>query len=229
MLFPFLLYVLGGGISLFSLDFSVGGGLAIAPYLEGLDVTAPGYQTGHIRNNWVDWGIYAFFDAQYVEAEIGYYSALSGDYEQYDFGGPLDLKSNYDDIAISYLDLGILLKYPIPIGNDGFVFTPMLGLSYWINLNANYGYESLVDELQDIKKTDWDQLWIKVGFGLDKYLTQKLYLRFAAKINFPLETDDWKTRGNNIGQLFGSVIAGTDTEYSGIGGEFSLALGYRIK
>ncbi|MDR1444252.1 MAG: hypothetical protein LBI94_05190 [Treponema sp.] len=195
--------------------------------MEGINISAPGYQTGHIQNHWVDWGIFAFFDAKYAEVEAGYYRPFFGNYEQSDFGYPLDAKSNYDDIKISYLDLGLSLKYPIKYSK--YVLTPMIGFSYWINLSDDYGYKTILDAVYDIKKTDWDQMWVKVGLSVDSYLTEKIYLRPAAKLNFPIVTKDWKNRGSGIKDALGTVISGTNSKYSGVGAEFSLSVGYRIK
>jgi hypothetical protein len=72
-------------------------------------------------------------------------------------------------------------------------------------------------------------MWIKAGFSLDRYFTQKFYTRFAVKLAFPLQTGDWKDRGNGIENLFGKAIPGVNSTYFGIGGDFSLAFGYRIK
>jgi hypothetical protein len=216
-------------MGLFSLDLelSAGGGVALVPYQEGLDVTASGYKDGHIRNRWADWGLYAFFDAHYVEAEIGFYKAFWGNYEQYDFGDPFDLTSDYEDIDVSYLDLGIALKYPIKFNT--YVITPMIGFNYWMNMRADYGYESARDAGRDIIKKDWDQMWAKVGVSLDRYLTKRLYARLTAKLDLPIQTNDWKDRGNNIEDVFGMAIDGVNSTYFGVGGDFALSLGYRIK
>jgi hypothetical protein len=228
ILFSVLLCGLSAG--LFSLDLSAGGGMALLPYQEGLNISAPQYKTANIRNNWVDWGIYGFFDAQYVLAEIGYYGAVSGKYVQSNFGAPLDLESEYDNINITYLDLGISVKYPLKLNTNGnFVFIPSLGLNYWINLSEDYDYQSALDSRQDIKKKDWDQLWIKVGLGFDWYVTPKVYLRFNTKLDFPIETEDWKDRRGNIENVLGQAIRNVEATYLGIGGDFSLAVGYRIK
>jgi hypothetical protein len=215
-------------LDLSQIELSAGGGAVLVPYMEGLDIKAPGYRDGHIRNHWVDGGFYGFFDARYIELDLGYYGALFGDYEQSGFGDPLDLKSEYDDLRISYLDIGVLLKYPVKITNTS-VITPMAGFSYWINMGADYGYKGRQDAANDLRKKDWDQMWIKAGLGFDQYVTEKLFLRFTAKLNFPIVTQDWTSRGNNITDIFGLVIDGVTSQYLGVGGEFALALGYRIK
>jgi hypothetical protein len=230
----FSILLSGLSLKIFSFDFdkielSAGGGVVILPYQEGIDITAPNYKDGHIRNNWIDWGINTFFDAQYIEVGIGYYRAFSGNYEQSNFGDPLDLKVDYETINISYFDLGIVIKYPIKFNKDTFAFTPMFGFSYWINMDADYDYQYSLDEASDIRKKEWDQMWIKIGLGLDQYFTEKLYLRFTAKLNFPIVTNDWEDRGKNIEEIFGMVINGVDSKYFGVGAEFALSFGYRIK
>jgi hypothetical protein len=228
MFFSFL--AAGLCLNVFSLEFSLGGGFTILPYQEGLRLTAPGYQPGQIRNHWADWGVYAFVDAQYIEIEAGYYKAFYGDYEQYNIGGPLDYKVPYDNIDISYFDLGLLLKYPFKSSaKNPFVFTPMLGFNYWRNLNTGYGYEKNSDTALDNQKKEWDQMWIKVGLGFDKYLNEKFYLRFTAKLAFPLITEEWKKWGDNIEDFFGIAIKEFKADRTGGGGEFALALGYKIK
>jgi hypothetical protein len=95
-----------------------------------------------------------------------------------------------------------------------------------MNMRTDYGYKTAMG---DVKKTDWDQMWIKAGFSLDRYFTQKFYARFAIKLAFPLRTNDWEDRGNGIEDLFKIAIAGVNATYFGVGGDFSLAFGYRIK
>jgi uncharacterized membrane protein YfcA len=48
--YSFFILLCGLIIGIFSLEFSAGGGVVIVPYNEGLDITAPGYNDGHIRN-----------------------------------------------------------------------------------------------------------------------------------------------------------------------------------
>jgi hypothetical protein len=100
---------------------------------------------------------------------------------------------------------------------------------YWINLNADYGYEFSRTADEDARKTDWDQLWIKMGLSPDYYAAKKVYLRFTAKLNFPLTTDDWDRWGSNFESSLSQLIRGVDVKYSGVGGEFSLAVGYKIE
>jgi hypothetical protein len=212
ILFSILLTGLSAGI--FAFDFnklalSVGGGTAIIPYAEGLDITAPGYETAYIKNNWTDWGIFAFFDAEYAEVDVGYFQAFSGNYTQSEFGYPLDLQSNYGDIKVSYLDIGIMLKYPLKFNNNKSVCNFMVGMSYWINIQADYGYEHSVDAFADIKKKDWNQMWIDLGVGIDQYFTEKIYLRFNAGFGVPMATEDWKKRADDIQSFFGNAISGT--------------------
>ncbi|MDR1240122.1 MAG: hypothetical protein LBK27_08400 [Treponema sp.] len=226
--FTALFILLSGlGAALFSLEFSAGGGLTVLPYQEGLSVKAPGYKTGHIVNHWADWGVYAFFDVQYFELDIGYYRAFYGDYEWADFGSPMDFKFEYDNIDVSYFDFGLLLKYPLKLSRN-IAITPMIGFSYWTSIQADYGYKTLQDAAWDARKEEWDQMWIKLGLGLDTDITKNLYLRFTGKLAFPLPTDEWERREKNVKQLFGLFLNGAESDFYGVGAEFSLALGFKF-
>jgi hypothetical protein len=96
-------------------------------------------------------------------------------------------------------------------------------------MKADYGYENAQDAGLDIKKKDWDQMWVKFGVSFDRYFTEKFYTRLTGKVDFPIKTNDWKNRGDNIKNLFGTAISGVKAKHTGIGVEFALALGYRIK
>jgi hypothetical protein len=218
--------LLATGANLGALDLnrlSIGVGAVILPYAEGVNITAPEAQTGRIRNHWLDWGGYAFFDVRFIEFDVGYYRAFMGDYERSDFGPSADKKSEYDDISVSYLDIGILLKYPIKIGSAS-VVTPMVGFSYWINTGADYGYKRQ-DAAVDFRKKEWDQMWIKAGLGYDQYLTENLFLRFTGKLIIPLAAQNWPDHGNEFIKNRLASVPGVKAQYFGLGGEFSLAIG----
>jgi hypothetical protein len=223
ILFSVLLYGLNAGA--FALDLSAGGGAAMVFYDEGLSVSAPGYHTANIEYAWKDWGIFAFFDAEFLEVDVGYFHAFAGSYEQSDFGYPYDLKSTYKDIKVSYLDMGLLLKLPVKSKNKKTIFAFTGGLSYWINLQADYGYTS---EQTDVEKPDWNQLWFDLGCSFDQYVSEKIYLRFTAGLSIPMETKGWKERMDELQKSLGREISGVETKYSGIGAKLTIAVGYKL-
>jgi hypothetical protein len=223
----FFVLVSGLCLNLFAADFSVGAGVSLLPYQEGLRLTAPDYKPAQIRNHWVEGGVFAYIDARYVEIEAGHFSALYGDYEWYNFADSDNFETEYDDLDISYFNLGILLKYPLGARGSTFVITPMIGFTYLINLSSAYGYSAAV--ALDAPKKEWDQMFIKLGLGFDKYFTEKVYLRFTTKLAFPIITDEWKNRGENLEEAFGITIKGLEVDTTGGGIEFTLALGFAIK
>ncbi|MCL2067800.1 MAG: hypothetical protein FWG99_10090 [Treponema sp.] len=208
---------------LFSIDLSAGGGFKITPYTEQLQVSAEGYKTAYIKYNWTDWGVYAFFDAKYVEFDVSYYRALAGSYSQSSFGYPLDLETEYGDLNISYLDLALFVKYPFRIKSSSII--PLFGFAYKINLTSDYGYNR---NEGDVPKEDWDQMWIKTGVGYDLNINRKLFARTAITICFPLETDGWIDKRIGVKRDLSPFISGVKTTFGGIGCEFLLAMGYRI-
>jgi hypothetical protein len=56
-----------------------------------------------------------------------------------------------------------------------------------------------------------------------------LFLRFTGKLDFPIVTRDWSDRGNGFKDGLGKKIREVKAPYFGVGVEFDLALGYRIK
>ena len=209
--------------SLFSIDFSTGVGLKITPYTEQIEISAERYKSAYVSYDWVDWSAYAFFDAQYVEFDIGYYRALYGSYSQSSFGAPLDLETQYGDLNISYLDLSLMLKYPIKIKTGAII--PLIGFSYRINLTSDYGYTSYKG---DVPKKDWNQMWIKTGVNYDHNITSKIFARTVFTLCFPIKTPAWGEKCQDLYDIFAPSIPGVKTTFGGIGCELSIALGYRI-
>jgi hypothetical protein len=211
-------------VGLTALDLKTGGGLTIMAYTEGLDVESKNYYTAHIKNDWIDWGLYAFFDAKYVEFDISYYRALTGKYKQTDFGDPFDLETKYNSLDISYLDFCLMLKYPYRFGKNTLGFFG--GFAYKLNLTSDYSHSPYQG---DVRKEYWDELWLKFGAEYDRDLSEKIFIRAKLLFGFPLATKEWKDRASNIQSAFGLVIRDVTATPRGVGGEFGIALGYRIK
>ena len=138
-------------------------------------------------------GFYAFFDATYLEVDVGmlfgsqkiklpiYGVSIEGD-------GP----------NVSYLTLGLYGKYPIDLG--GFTLFPMLGIQFDIGLSAERnGVKAEPQDLADMA----NRFWVKFGVGADLNLSEQLYLRpsflygvnFGTKVNNDTVKDDANTTG----------------------------------
>ena len=212
-------------IPVFASDFlAVGGGFKIIPYTENISISADYYESAIISYDWNDYSVYAFFDAKYIELNVSYYRALTGIYEQTNFGGDLDLKTEYAPSSISYLDLSLIGKIPLTIGPAGNTFL-FAGFSYKLNLTSDYGY---INNNGDVKKEFWDQMWIKSGFSIDIPLHSKIFVRSAFSLAFPLKTKEWDNRIKAMKYIFAEAD-GLEVNYFGIGAELTIAVGYKIK
>jgi len=212
-------------LPLSALDFlAAGGGLRITPYTERMSISSDNFLTATVSYNWVDWGLYAFFDAKYVELNITYYRALSGKYEQSNFGALLDLITEYGALDISYLDLALMGKIPITTGPTGSIFL-FGGFAYKFSLTSDYRYKY---NSGDVPKEFWDQMWLKFGGSYDIPFNRRLFARTAFSVGFPIITKEWVDRR----KIFETLMAGSrglDISYFGIGAELSAAIGYRIR
>jgi hypothetical protein len=111
-------------------------------------------------------GAFAFFDATYVEADVG---LLFGGQKSKEPDGDWE-----DGLSVTYLTLAVYGKYPIDLG--GFTLFPMLGVQMNLGLGASFDGEAV--EFDDPSKGDYLNLfWIKAGVGADFSLSEKLYLR----------------------------------------------------
>ena len=121
-------------------------------------------------------GFYVFFDANYVEADIG---LLFGSQKMKMSGGGASLE--FDGPNVSILTLGLYGKYPIDLGS--FTLFPMLGIQYDLGLSAEQDGEKAESEyLAD----NLNRFWVKLGVGADFNLSDSIYLRpsFLYGINF---------------------------------------------
>jgi len=212
------------GLTIYALDLATGVGLRINPYLEQLTLTAADYEDAYVTNKWLDWGIYAFFDAKYIEFDLSYYRALAGSYEQSKFGEPFDLKTIYKTYNISYLELALLGKYPFTIGPAGQIYI-YAGFAYKFNLTADYGYK---ENNGDIPKEFRDQMKIKVGSGFDFHVYRNIFFRTDLSLGFLIITKEWKDRKILLKNIF-TNLSGLKLNYGGFGAELSLAIVYKIK
>jgi len=212
-------------VSVFASDFlAMGGGFKIVPYTESVRISSDNYESASVSYDWNDYSVYAFFDAKYIEFNVSYYRALIGIYEQSNFGGNLDLKTEYAPSSISYLDLSLMGKFPLTIGPAGNTFV-FAGFSYKFNLTSDYGY---INNNGDVKKEFWDQMWIKSGFSLDFPLHSKIFVRSAFSLAIPLRTKEWDNRIKAMEYIFAGA-EGLEVNYFGVGAELTIAIGYKIK
>jgi len=151
-------------------------------------------------------GFYAFFDATYVEFDIG---MLFGAQQVKVSGGGSSL--GVKGPSVTALTLGLYGKFPIELGSVVSLF-PMLGIQYDIGLSVQEGgYKLTSSEVANYM----NRFWIKLGAGADFNLSNLLYLRpsFLYGINFGTK---------DLNELKGSARS----FYHGLDGR--LALGFKF-
>jgi len=162
-------------------------------------------------------GFYAFFDATYVEADVG---MLFGKQKMKQTIG--SASTDTDGASVSFLTLSLYGKYPIDL--SGVTLFPMLGMQYDIGLSAKQEvggvtYEADSEDLPDAL----NKFWIKLGVGADINLSDAIYLRpsFLYGINFG-------TKDNNDAVDKSKKTPGLDvsTFYHGL--DIRVAVGFRF-
>lgn len=148
-----------------------------------------------------------FLDARYALLTVGYtvFDGTLNTTATTSFGS---LNTNPDFYA-NNLELGLAAKYPFAL-KRGLEAWPLFGLVFSINTGM-----SGKDALDEEAKNDLNDLWLRVGAGLDWTIAKGFYLRLQADSLFNLTArpsdapDSWSYMG---------VVVNT-----------GLALGYRFK
>jgi TolB-like protein len=129
-------------------------------------------------------GMYLYIDAEYAEVFIGY-SAGSGKWESADVKN----QNNIPEMQRTYLNFGILAKYPFSIMGRAKLF-PILGVDYEMSTAASLksGGDVYAFDGADSRPAAnaLSALWVKFGFGTDYNLGHTLYLR--AELLYGLRT-----------------------------------------
>jgi len=160
------------------------------------------------------WGISSFFDAQYIEANLGGKFFIS----KYSENGYI-----YEETT-NFFNLGLKLKYPFKITEKISVF-PLAGFDYSIFTSGkakdNTG-NILIDRDDLLPSNRLDRFSINLGIGGDFYVGQKLYIRGEFNYMFLLNTETQKDAIAKIESL------GYDLSIFQNGPVFRLAIGYRF-
>jgi TolB-like protein len=120
-------------------------------------------------------GIYIFLDATYAEVFAGY-TMTSGTWES-----SAATNEIIPDMKCSYLNIGVLAKYPFTVGN--IKLFPLLGIDYeaavsgkleFTTLGQEYEFDGMDDRYAAKVLTNF---WVKFGGGVEFNITESLYLR----------------------------------------------------
>ncbi|MDR2482338.1 MAG: porin family protein [Treponema sp.] len=128
-------------------------------------------------------GFYLFFDATYVEANVG---LLFGNANSDKTDGMSDDQKKGMDVTA--IKLGLFGKYPIDLGS--FTLFPMLGIDGQLAVGGKFYGEEPADKEEFNKMFSW--FWIKLGVGADIPLAEKFYLRPEFLYGIRLNTEDEK-------------------------------------
>jgi len=179
---------LGAVSAVSAVDMSFGGGGFFAgdwgAGFYGFEETSSGIK-GTETSSWSGGGIHAFFDVTYAEISVGL--TFAGGTEEDAIAGVVIPSVVPTDVSGTFLNLGVLGKYPIPL-NDKMTLFPAVGIDYALCLSGaatKLGIENKFDGLSlsgnpnptEPKAGDLSALWIKFGAGMDYNLTDKIYIR----------------------------------------------------
>jgi hypothetical protein len=179
----------GGGVFA---DLGMGGGFE-SKSTGKVEVYMPGIACGG----------FAFFDATYAELSLGF----SGGLGRFLVGDHLERI----DFSIMNLNISLLGKYPFEIGTKWTIF-PLLGIDYQLMLSAKG------EDEYEVKASDFNALWFKLGAGFDHSFTEQIYLRFSTLYGIRLPNQFEK---DAVDQLNADVLLGQ-------GLTIKLAIGYRF-
>jgi len=171
--------IAGGAFAQFSMSAGLGGTfsadfMGYALTQDGKDaLKAINRDTNYFNENHIGGSFFAYFDATYVMVSLGmgFYdlSYANKDYLT-DTYGTNDIKQSF-----STFDIGILGKYPIPLGAA--TLFPMLGVDFKIAVSFTAESGGIkVSTSEDIAEY-YSSVWFKLGVGADIPLGEKLYLR----------------------------------------------------
>lgn len=197
--------VLGGAFALPTFGLSAGGGifadLGIGGGYEysslGTSTKVEAYMPGFAG------GGFAFFDATYAELSLGF----SGGLGRFLIGDDLERI----DFSIMNLNISLLGKYPFEIGTKWAIF-PLLGIDYQLMLSVKG------EDEYEVKASDFNALWFKLGAGFDYSFTEQIYLRFLTLYGIRLPN---RFEKDAVEQLDANVLLGQ-------GLTIKLAIGYRF-
>ncbi|MBN2440916.1 MAG: hypothetical protein JXJ04_06210 [Spirochaetales bacterium] len=118
-------------------------------------------------------GFGAFVDATYVRISLTYTMSLDVPFTDKAIINQDTQFSPYN-YSWTFLNLGLLGKYPISLGS--IVIWPAAGLLYHMTLSKDWDGDGETDDLIDTK---FDDLYVSLGCGADISVTKNLYVTLS--------------------------------------------------
>lgn len=156
---------------------------------------------------------FAFIDTRFVELSLG---IGSGDFNVW-------LNAIDDNFLLDILvfDVGLTLKWPFELGRV--TLFPLFGINYRAVLAAN-DHPSNNVELEIDEPSDFSSWAFRLGGGLDFSLTERVFLR--SDLSFYLSPANRFER--DVADLLNAIPLVSASTQAGVGGNFRLALGFRL-
>ena len=185
------------------------------------DAKDAGAKAADSNMHFVGGGVYGFFDATYVEANVGLLFGNSN-FDKLD-GASDETKKGMDVVALKF---GLFGKYPIPMGGGPVVF-PMLGVEGQVPLGGQIGgkdinSDEIGDTARDNFKKGFNQFWFKAGLGFDIPISGAMFFRPEFLYGIRLNTDDEKKTLDEQGspKMLNAIV--------GHGLDIRLAIGFKF-
>jgi opacity protein-like surface antigen len=212
------LFILVFGISAIEVSAGVGGDVAFI--FTSTDTNIPQPYKSQLITAFDDvdmtrWGISAFFDAQYIEANIGF-KFLTSSYSGSDY--------KYEETD-NFFNIGLKLKYPFKITESIRIF-PLIGFDYSIFDRGKATYDGqiyIVYNRDNLILSDaLDGFSLNLGVGGDFFISGNVYIRCEYNYSFFLNTETQKETIETI------ESSGYNLSIFQNGPMFMLAVGYRF-
>jgi opacity protein-like surface antigen len=209
--------VLAFGLSAIELSAGLGGD--VGTFFTSTSTNAPELVKSQINEILDDmdtlrWGFSAFFDAQYIEANLGFKYFLATYQESGDLYKEVD----------NFFTFGLKFKYPFKITEAISIF-PLLGFDYSLfsRGKASYGGQSISIVRDDLPSSgDIDRFSLNLGAGGDFYVGKNVFIRGEFNYAFLFNTESQKDIISVVESL------GYDLSIFQSGPVFKLAIGYRF-
>jgi hypothetical protein len=202
-----------------------GGGYFTSDFGGGVEMSVFGETFGSIKTPYAGGGAFAFFDATYVEASVGFWGG-GGSYTLETLGADDSTESIDQKMSYAGLDIGLLGKYPFAL-NEKLSIVPLVGITYRIMLSAKDADGEPYKNLDgDEAPGDFSALWFRFGGGVDFSFTDHVYLHSGLLYGLRLSNTAEK-----------DIVDATESEGGGIveakpllghGLELKVAVGYRF-
>ncbi len=217
----FVIVVLMGAAA-FAIETSAGGGVKYTNTMSNLEASESPV-TIEISSAMSEVAIYGFFDAKYIQIDLGYSMITGGSLkESLDGMGPLDFSNSADFKGSgSYLTLGVLGKYPIQVGSV--TLFPLLGMESKLNLTLkDEDGNDVKKDMTSSEKSNLNQLWFKAGIGADLNITPKVYVRPSILFGTKLKNSEEK---DSIAEM---EDMGSDVKFNVFRLDIGAAVGFKL-